>query len=70
MARNKFRWIFEGTIFTGAYNFFFGIGYDGKTYLPHTLTHEASTDHFKGKWIEMRMDNTNIYEVIEENLDE
>jgi hypothetical protein len=61
-VRNKFRWIFEGTIFTNEYNMLMGISYDGKTYIPHSITHEASTDHFKCKWLEMRIDTSDLKE--------
>jgi hypothetical protein len=61
--RNKFRWVFEGTLFASSYDFLHSITYDGKFYKPHTLTHQGSTDEFKCKWFEIRTDATSLGDV-------
>lgn len=66
---NKFRTAFEGTIFASSYNFFKGISYDSKTYIPHSMTLQAGDDHFKCKWVECRIESGGLGDVITEYLD-
>lgn len=61
-TRNKFRYTFEGVLFTPDYDFLKGISYDGKTYIPHSLNLTANDDHYQGEWVEMRLDTGDLKE--------
>lgn len=62
--RNNYRKILTVTLKSPDLDFFKAITYDGVSYIPHDLTFEANLERWKGKWIEIKTDETNLAEAI------
>ena len=69
-SRNKLRELFDATIYTPNYHFLNAIKYDGTTFIPHAISLNGNSEHWSGRWIEMRLESGALGEPIGEEITE
>lgn len=68
--KNKARDEFSGTLISTDYDFFHGITYEGKNYIPHTMDLHGRDDFYKCRWLEAKVETGGLGELTNEDSDE